>query len=338
MDPYVEITRDIEPDAWGTLVNNSADATPFHLLSWISAWSQAFGFKPLFLVVRRENGDIVAGLPVLEELRLNVPIFREYHSLPWGCYGSVVVRDGIDASVCSSLLMRFLSLVKGRHVYRTTMVDFTGTGRFLADYASKTTKVFTHVLPLDRPFEEIYANYDYTIKKNIAKSKRNNVVVRDVRTLDEVDDYYDMTCAIAKKYDRPAYSRELFRSIYRFMVPRGEARFTLAFHDDKPLAGALHIIGHGQIFNWLTASYADGLEYRPNDALDSFMIEWASRNGVKSYNFGGSPSDATGLIRFKEKWGARKKSYQVYEIEGMPKMVKAIRRARVLAAGLLRQR
>jgi CelD/BcsL family acetyltransferase involved in cellulose biosynthesis len=330
MDIRVETTRNIEPGAWAALLDNSSDATPFHMLSWISACSLTFGYKSLFLLARLQNGDILAGLPFLEETGLLSRVFRKYHSLPWGCYGSVIARDGLEPSISSSLLTHLLSVLAQQHAYRATVVDFSGNGRYLAKYASRRIDTFTHVLMLDRPPEEIYDRFDYSIKKNIRKAQRSNVVVRDANTLDEVDIYYNMTQAIARKYARPSYSRELFRRIFQLMVPRGEARITLAFHNDKPLAGALHIISKRQIFNWLTASYPDDLGYRPNDALDSFMIEWASRNGLEAYNFGGSPLNAAGLIRFKEKWGACKKTYTVYEIENMPKSLMLIQRSKAL--------
>jgi hypothetical protein len=300
------------------------------LLSWISTCSYAFGYKPLFLIARLQDGDILAGLPLLEETGPLSHVFRKYHSMPWGCYGSVVARDDLEPSIASGLVTHLLSFLEHQPAYRATLVDFSGTGSDFAKHASRRIDTFTHILALDRPPEEIYDRFDYSIKKNIRKAQRSNVVVRDAQTIDDVDIYFEMTQAIASKYGRPSYSRELFRGVFQLMVPRGEARFTLAFRDDQPLAGTMHLVDKRQIFNWLTASYPDGLEYRPNDALDSSMIEWASRKGLKAYNFGGSPPDAPGLIKFKEKWGAGKKTVSIYEIEKIPVPLRIAQRGKLL--------
>jgi CelD/BcsL family acetyltransferase involved in cellulose biosynthesis len=128
--------------------------------------------------------------------------------------------------------------------------------------------------------------------------------------------YFEMTKVLAQKYNRIPYPKKLFDHVYDIMVPRGEAKFTLTWRDGRPLSGAMHLIEQGHVFNWLMPSYPEHLEHRPNEALIRSILQWAHANGCTLYNFGGSPPDASDLIRFKEKWGAKKQMYQIYGFEG----------------------
>jgi lipid II:glycine glycyltransferase (peptidoglycan interpeptide bridge formation enzyme) len=74
------------------------------------------------------------------------------------------------------------------------------------------------------------------------------------------------------------------------------------------------LVKGGHVFNWLTVSKAEFLDHRPVELIDASVIEWAVKNGNSVYNFGASPPDAVGLIKFKEKWGAKKHSYKTYTI------------------------
>jgi CelD/BcsL family acetyltransferase involved in cellulose biosynthesis len=326
----VEIERGIAAEEWGDLVANSSQATPFHLRSWIIAWSKTFKERPLYLVARDRTRKVLAGMPLLES-RDERGLLSAYHSLPWNCYGSAILRDGADPFASEKVIDSFQKLIQQWNVSRAVVVDFHNMAPTLSKYPTKCVPVVAHVLPLTAPLESIEANYDHSIRKNLRTAARNGVVVRDATSHEDVDLYYELTQAVADKYKRPPYPRELFHNIFQEMVPRGEAKLPLAFRGDDPLSGAIHVMTQSHVFNWLTASNPKHLEYRPNEAVISSMIRWAVQRGSTVYNLGASPADAEGLIRFKEKWGAKKHAYTIYEIDANSRLGlggKAIRRVR----------
>jgi hypothetical protein len=56
--------------------------------------------------------------------------------------------------------------------------------------------------------------------------------------------------------------------------------------------------------NWLPVSIESSWPLRPNNFLIARTLETLCQAGYLEYNFGASPHDAAGLIRFKEGWGA----------------------------------
>jgi lipid II:glycine glycyltransferase (peptidoglycan interpeptide bridge formation enzyme) len=184
----------------------------------------------------------------------------------------------------------------------------------LGPVAARRVSAFAHVLSLAGPLQSIEDRYDYSIKKNLRTAAKNGVVVRDARTVDDVDAYYELTQAVAVKYGRSSYSRDLFHTIFRRMVRSGEATITLAVVGDQPASGAVHVMTKDHVFNWLTASHPDLLPSRPNEAVIAHAIRSAVERKSVTYNLGASPATADGLIRFKEKWGALRHDYSTYEI------------------------
>jgi len=297
---------------WSDLLHSSSYSTPFHSKSWIDAWSNAFGYRARYLLVRDFNGEIIAGMPFME---LRYKAWINYESMPWGCYGGVVTRSGTDPEVSESILDYFC-LIAGREKVRSAIiVDFFGIMSALGARCASLQEVYALVLDTNRPFDDIYTGYDYSIKKNLRKADRQNILIRDVGNEIELEEYCLMADVIAEKYGRKPYPRQLFLNIYKLMVPREEAKFTMAFLGNKAIAGALHIMNNGHVFNWLTVSYPETLIYRPVEAVDSNIIEWSCANGYRLYNFGASPINAHSLIKFKEKWGTKRLPYTIFQIE-----------------------
>jgi lipid II:glycine glycyltransferase (peptidoglycan interpeptide bridge formation enzyme) len=325
----IDVIAEVPFDKWQVLLDNSINVTPFHLQNWIDASALTYGYKPLYLIARDANGTILAGMPILESRSFR-GILRAYHSQVGGSYGSVIIREDADPDILKKILARFDKFRKKWNVNKSIVVDFHNTSSYLSTIGFNYRDAFTHILNLNQTLEDIHNKYDYSIRKNIEKAKRNGIVVHTIESIEGVEEYYKITHAVAQKYNREPYPRELFLNIFRLMVPRGEAKFSLTFRGEQPLSGALHLISKGHIFNWLMPAYPEFLEYRPNEALVSSMIDWASENGFSIYNFGGSPTEALGLIQFKEKWGTKKWLYNIYEFESSSLIIKIINKLQYL--------
>jgi hypothetical protein len=282
-----------------------------------------FGYRPLYIVASDINDALLAGLPILES-QLCGGLLREYHCLPWSCYGSVVQRSDSRSSDVQAILNRLVDLTMHQRCHNATLVDFAGNCSMLARFATYKSEHFAHVLILDRPLDELVRNYAYSIRKNLNKAERSGVFVRDADSLSDIEAYCDMAHEVAIKHQRKPYPRDLFRNIFQLMIPAGDARFTLAFQNERPIAGALHLVQNNQVFNWLSVCHHKFLEFRPVESIIASVVEWAVAKGYRNYNFGASPKDALGLMRFKEKWGSKKTSYEIYELRGQSNVARFI--------------
>jgi len=83
--------------------------------------------------------------------------------------------------------------------------------------------------------EDIYSDYDYSIKKNLKKAASNSLSIREANSSTDIEAYCDLSDFVARKHGRPSYSREFFHNVYRFMAPSTNARFLLAWCHERPL-------------------------------------------------------------------------------------------------------
>src|SRR5260370_23744417 len=77
---------------WLRLVQNGRDATTFHTPAWSNAVSRTYGFPSFVLVMRGQDGGVLAGLPVMKGRGLlgrHRPVSLPYtdHRPPVGDYG-----------------------------------------------------------------------------------------------------------------------------------------------------------------------------------------------------------------------------------------------------------
>src|SRR5258708_14248509 len=81
---------------WLRLVQNGRDATTFHTPAWSNAVSRTYGFPSFVLVMRGQDGGVLAGLPgmkVRDLLGRNRLV-----SLPYTDHCPPVVHDGVSAA------------------------------------------------------------------------------------------------------------------------------------------------------------------------------------------------------------------------------------------------
>lgn len=319
------ICRNFGDRDWNLLLEGALVGSPFQSQTWFKSLEKTFDYQCLYIVASTSGGKIMAALPLME-IRQRWGICRYYSGLPMGVYGSVIEGMGCNGEIIQAILSRFLELVNSCVCVGASLVDYAGNCSTISSYASKTFNRFTHILNLERPMSEIYDGYDYSIKKNLKKAAREKIKIKDAETIGEVDAYYDMANEIVLKYKRAPYSREFFQNIFKIMVPAGEAKFTLAFREGQPIAGSIQVARCGCVYNWLTASKRQMLEYRAVEAVDDAIIRWAVEQRFRVYDFGASPPEATGLIKFKEKWGCQKREYKQYEFVGGYKIPAIIKR------------
>jgi CelD/BcsL family acetyltransferase involved in cellulose biosynthesis len=107
------------------------------------------------------------------------------------------------------------------------------------------------------------------------------------------------------------------RSRIKQAEPLGLARYDLVEQRGIPIGGSLHFTFRGSAINWLTVSDERKWDLRPNHFLIARVMRDLCAAGFREYNLGGSPPEAEGLIKFKEAWGAERRSVLEVRRRGM---------------------
>ena len=300
------LARVAPPDraAWDALVRGSREAAVFHTAAWAELWLHEWrDARWEAIVLLEEDGGYAGAIAMI--VRKRGPL-RTIHSMPFATYGGPLVRTGHPdpASVRRQLLEAYARLAGSRLTLRSELTWYQGAreeipGRLAAETA------FTHVLPLSADFEALAEGFSPSTRRLVRQAEESGLAIRAATSAEDLRVFYELAVETVRRRGGRPKPYELYGRILETLVPLGMARYHLVHHGDTPVAGSLHLFHEGVAANWLPVSREAHWHLRPNNFLIARVLETLCAAGYIEYNFGASPPDAAGLIRFKEGWGAR---------------------------------
>ena len=168
----------------------------------------------------------------------------------------------------------------------------TGLGNIVD--SSKTVGI-----DLKIPEQEQRRQYAHSMKNQINRLKRRNVVVRKVKTLEEIDifiEIYKENMKRVKASEQYYFPNNYF---YRFLEDLPSSIF-LAYFEEKAISGSLFTSCNGIVQPHLSATLNDFLRWSPLKLVWDHIRINAIRNNDKWMHLGGGVGGADdSLFRFK---------------------------------------
>jgi hypothetical protein len=292
-----------DADAWNDLVASSPEATVFHTEGWARLWTEEWKDARWEAIVVEEGSRFAGAIGAI--VRRHGPL-STVDSMPYATYGGPLVREGHpDAgAVRRSLLEAYTRRVSKRLVARSQLVWYQGRGEDFPEELP-AEESFTHVLPLGSDYERVADGFSASTRRLVRQSDESGLTIRPAESLEDVRAFYALAVETVRRRGGTPKPFSLYARIFERLVPEGLARYHLVAHAGSVVAGSLHLFHQGVATNWLPVSAEASWHLRPNNFLIASLLETLCAAGYVEYNFGASPPDAEGLIRFKEGWGAR---------------------------------
>ena len=300
------VERRAPPDAaaWDALVQASKEATMFHTAAWANLWTSEWrDARWEALVIDGASGGYAGAIGMIARKR---GLLETVDSMPFATYGGPLVRsDHPDpASARRSLLEAFARRVAGRLTMRWSLAWYEGAE---ADFPEDLPREesFTHVLALDPDYERVADGFSASTRRLVRQSDASGLSIRAAESAEDLARFCELAEETVRRRGGKPKPRSIYERIFEMLVPQGLARYHLATHGDDVVAGSLHFFHEGVATSWLPVSRESSWHLRPNNFLIASILETLCAAGYLAYNFGASPEDAAGLIRFKEGWGAK---------------------------------
>lgn len=303
----VDTSRDIlaPPDtaAWDELVLASEGATVFHTSAWARIWTEAWSGARWEAVVLEGGSRYAGGLAWIARPR--GPL-ETIDSMPYATYGGPLVRrDHPDpVSVRVRLLEAYAERAGRKRVLRSQLTWYEGLEAELPA-VPEPEEEFTHVLELHPDYERVAGGFSPSTRRLVRQADESGLTVRPAESEEDLRAFVAIAEETVRRRGGTPKPASLYERILRDLVPAGLARYHLVLHGEEPVAGSLHFFHEGVATSWLPVSRESAWPLRPNNYLIASLLETLCAAGYVAYNFGASPRDAAGLIRFKEGWGAR---------------------------------
>jgi len=282
----------IDLDSWQAFVEERVDSTALHHRQWIELLMEQYGFK-LHLPAITENGQVRAAMPFLETTSLRGS--KKLVSLPFTDYFSVLSSgDGAVEILCDALRSDLIPKIKSV-VFRS---DASIRG---LEVQSEQVR---HELFTGRPLGQIEASFDDAVKRNLRRTRENDLQFKSRRDADAMETFYRLHLMTRKKLGVPVQPKRFFQRLHERMIQSELAFVGVVSKDREPIAAGVFLTYHKRFIYKYAASHPKALKYRPNDCLVYNGIKLAVEDGFDWFDFGASDKRQAGLRRFKRKWGA----------------------------------
>jgi CelD/BcsL family acetyltransferase involved in cellulose biosynthesis len=308
LTPPLALLSPPDSAAWDALVDASDGASVFHTSAWASLWTSEWpGARWQAIVIPGPGGP--AGITTydagLGAIVRDGPLGRRILAMPYSTYGGPLVRRGhADASGVRRLLLEgFANLARSGGVMLAELAWYEGQ-RDERPEGLAIGESFTHVRGLGPDFAVLQRVLPHSIRSRIQQGEEQGVTVRRVVDAAGVRDYHALAVRNVSRRGGQPKPLSVYQRVFETLVPAGLARYDLAEHEGTVVGGSLHFLHGGVGTNWLTVSDERQSKLRPNHLLIARVMKELCEAGYHEYNLGGSPPDATGLIQFKESWGA----------------------------------
>lgn len=299
------------PGRWDALVAGAEGASVFHTSAWASVWTGEWKDARWEALVLEDGAGYAAGLGAIVRRR---GFWRTIDAMPFATYGGPIVRTGHPdpAGARRALLDAFARWASGRRVARASLASYGGS----PDEAPErlhARETFTHVLPLGVAYDELASRFSPSTRRLVRQAEASGLSIRPATTPEDLRAFYEIAVETVRRRGGEPKPFSLYQRIAETLVKAGLARYHVVAHEERPVAGSLHLFHEGSAVSWLPVSRESSWTLRPNNFLIAHVLESLCAAGYLEYNFGASPPEAEGLIRFKEGWGATRRPVLVLE-------------------------
>lgn len=264
----------------------------YHCSAWLASLQAGFGYRDVSLVATA-GGDVVGFLPMME--RRDLGGHQELVALP---FSHRVPLVAVDVGACLALT-ESASRLTGTLVVRDD-VSLVNTGHSV-DSGSVAARIDLH-----DGFEAASSRFSTMATRGVRKAQRENVRAAQATQLNEVDQFYELLIETRRRQGVPIYPRRFLHALWENFGAH-DSQLWLARHGSDVIAGLWLLLSRRQALYAFGASRSaqEALRLRPNNLLFARVIAALCDSGYEQLDLGSAHSSNTGLIAFKQGWGAK---------------------------------
>lgn len=165
---------------------------------------------------------------------------------------------------------------------------------------------FTQYLDLSK------SKWNAELLYDIRKAKKNNVKIETKINEKRIDDFYKIYKKNCDEFGIPLKPKKSIEFLLHQGVSLGQVKCYFAYVKNMMIGGLIVIYGKEVVSYYLPCTLSSARTLQSNTLLIDFAIEEAKNNDKKIWNWESSPSQDSGVYRFKKKWGSLESKYRTY--------------------------
>lgn len=326
----IKVTDTFKKELYDEFVSENPNTSIFQTLDIADVYNRDKSCTSLILVaIDEDTGEIVASLlaKILEEKPGFLSSFSKHSSIRGGPI-FVNNEEGIEA--VSLLLQHYTEIVKKDALY-SRIYPLTDASRVVSSFRENGYEYEgwqNFLVDLKRSKEELWSDLKKDKKRAVTKAKNKGVEVQEIIEKGLLYDFYDLVAETYKIRKTPLEDIGYFEAVFDVLVPKNMAKFFVARYEEEYIAARLVLTYNGIISDWHVGASRDFLSLKPNDLLVWHILEWGSKNGFHTFDFGGAGElgETSGWVEFKKRFGGKLVNYGRYTKVHKPKKLWASQR------------
>ena len=151
-----------------------------------------------------------------------------------------------------------------------------------------------------------------SISYDIRKARKTSVTISTEITPQNVDTFYAIYKNNCRDYGIPLKPRKAIDSIIDASDSPNYVQFYFAFYESTMISGLLVLFSPLTISYYIPCTLHSARNLQAGTMLIDRAIKDAQRRGIQYWNWESSPSQDSGVYKFKKKWGSKGSEYKIY--------------------------
>ena len=287
---------------WDLFVENHPRGTIYHLSGWKKVLEESFRHikGEIIALWDQRTKEIVAGLPIYY---VNSMITgKRLVSAPFANFSDPLLSNYEDGDRLSKYFLEIYNQNCQTYIEIKTRQNY----HFFKEAKFKASSQYLHhYIPLDLSIEELFKKFHKkAVRVPISKASKNNLTLKLAKSEYDVSQFYKIYLSAHKRMGLPAAPYAFFNKLWEVFYNSKRLELILCMSDGNAIGGSLLL----KFKDWVIIEYGHDLfEFRKlfvNHFLDWSAIKLAHQERYKFVSFGRTYRNNSGLISYKEHWGA----------------------------------
>lgn len=284
---------------WKALVRMHPDASVFHQVEWLQALKSCYGYEPVALTLSPPGSALQNGLVFCE---VRSPLTgKRLVSVPFSDHCEPLVSDFDDLALFLTELTGRVEKDHSKYFELRPILHSFDNNKNLG----VSQNYYAHRLDLRPSEQQLFKNFQKDcVQRKIRRAEREGLRSEEGTSEAMLQHFYKLMIMTRRRQGLPPQPLKWFRTLISCLGKNAQIR--VAFKEETPVASIFTLTTK----RTLVYKYGCG-DSRFGNLGGTALLFWhaiqrAKADGLEELDLGRSDVGNTGLIAFKEHWGAER--------------------------------
>lgn len=295
--PFLSESISILPltdEHWLAFLARDPESNIFHHPAWSLLLAECYNFRPFVCAVCDINGDIMAGLPVMEIKSWITG--KRWISLPFTDHCSPIFNNQIALQCLTEHLVALSANNKIKIELRADYPTYPEIHR-LSNFVLHKIRLAPDELEVSNRIKPKHF-------RQIKVAEQRGVRIEWGHNRNHIREFYRLHSMTRQRKGIPVQPWKFFDLFFCNIVQKELGFVLLAYKDDECIAGAVFMNWNKTLVYKYSASIEKARQLLAMDPLLWTAIQWGCNNGYEWMDMGRTDKEDEGLRTFKRHWGA----------------------------------